>query len=382
MLREKRGERRAQLYRCRRPRAGRARRERGGVLAFPIPAAAASCCAALWRPPQRGHDTPASRLPGPKTKPKRQPPQELQIALRGGRRLGPSGAVALAAARLPALSALHTNGDDVLLVLRAAPWAASLRDLKLDNDSDGSGGFVLQDQFVMDGPAALARLAASAAAGGLASLSLRGARVGQAGAAALAAGDLSSLRRLELGGNYALGEAGVIALADAPWIGGLTYLGLSDCGIDDAAAEALAALPLGSLRALDLSRARGASPRALRGLAAAPWAPRLAGLDLSGSRGVGADPQAWRELSAAPLRALLVLGLADAGLCGRGALELAAAEWLGGLRRLHLGDASYEVLWALRAVPSVAAGGSGTGSGGLLHVVSCCSERSSDWDDL
>ena len=115
-------------------------------------------------------------------------------------------------------------------------------------------------------------------------------------------------------------------LGEASWLGGLAYLGLSDCGLADGAVAVLAALPLRALRALDLSHARAATPRALRALAHVPWAPQLVRLDLSGCSGAGRDPAAWAELAAAPLRSLLVLRIEGAGLCAAGARALRAAE--------------------------------------------------------
>jgi uncharacterized protein (TIGR02996 family) len=135
----------------------------------------------------------------------------------GDNHLGPTGAAALAAARLPLLRTLRLQ--------RTGLRAEGVREL-------GAAGF----------------------AGGLRSLSLGGNHLGPAAAAALAASPtLAGLRVLDLADNR-LGDRGAEALAESPHLANLALLDVSENGIEARGLVALAASPhLGGLIHLNLS---------------------------------------------------------------------------------------------------------------------------------
>lgn len=116
---------------------------------------------------------------------------------------------------------------------------------------------------------------------------------------------LATLRRLDLAGNR-IGANGVRALAQSEHLGGLRELGLS---ANDPGSDGLASLT------------------------AAPWLRNLTALELA-ENGIGAD--AVQALATAPLDAIDGLDLSRNPLGGRGAAELARADFVPRLGRLAL----------------------------------------------
>jgi uncharacterized protein (TIGR02996 family) len=155
----------------------------------------------------------------------------------------------------------------------------------------------------------------------------------------------ANLAALDLGG-HPLQPADLQRLFAAA--GGRTFvrLGLAGCGLDAAAAEALAAIPFGGLTALDLRRNR-LGPDGLRALAEAPGLASLTALRLGWNdvRDTGA-----KALAASPhLTRLTALDLSHNNIGGPGLRALAASPNLAGLRELDLsanyvGPSSVEAL--------------------------------------
>jgi hypothetical protein len=166
--------------------------------------------------------------------------------------IGERGALALAnAATLSQLEALRLGhnplGDDGARALVTSPFLARVRVLEL------SGGIGDDERLT----AALGRAMIDAPmAGNLEVLDLSRAALGSEGVQALAAAPLTRLRQLNLHGN-AIGDAGVIALADSAALAALRWLDLSDNALGDDGALALARSPhLAALEWLQLGRAK------------------------------------------------------------------------------------------------------------------------------
>ncbi|KAI8467370.1 MAG: hypothetical protein J3K34DRAFT_523766 [Monoraphidium minutum] len=184
-------------------------------------------------------------------------------------------------------------------------------------------------------------------------LSLRGNRLRDAGAAALAAAALPALSRLSLAGNHVTAR-GAAALAGAAWAPQLEELDLcANPLIGDAGAAALAAAPLRPAR-LALARA-GLTDAALAALAGAGWARGLRELSLANNRDLGRAAAPWDALAAAPLGGLRRLDLrACCGLGAGAAAALGRAGWAGGVEELLIAGVSLPALSALRRSPAFA----------------------------
>ncbi len=156
---------------------------------------------------------------------------------------------------------------------------------------------------------------------------------------------LTNLAALDLGG-HPLQPGDLQRLFAGAGGGGFVRLGLADCGLDGAAAEALTAIPFGVLTALDLRRNR-LGPDGLRVLAEAPGLTSLTVLRLGWNdvRDTGA-----KALAASPhLTRLTALDLSHNNIGGPGLRALAASPNLAGLRELDLsanyvGPSSVEAL--------------------------------------
>jgi uncharacterized protein (TIGR02996 family) len=279
--------------------------------------------------------------------------------------LGLLGARALASVRLDSLTELVLDGNGLgdagAAALADAPWLGGLRTLGLAGDALGAAG--VQALLSGPGPAGLEALDLSLNRG-----------LGDAGLRALAdARCLQRLTTLKLQhlydpnripyGRSVLGEAGVGALADSPYLGSLARLDLSsNLGLDAGVLWALAhAVGLPSLRALDLCVCRldpndPAAPAAVafRDLLYSPLMERLTSLRLDGNplglRGaaiVASSPQ---------VRGLTYLGLSQTSLGDVGLRSLAASPNLTALEELDLrynyvGNAGAQALAASPHLP-------------------------------
>lgn len=135
-----------------------------------------------------------------------------------------------------------------------APWHEGVERLVQAIAPGGITSLILSGCQIGDVGASL--LARSEAVGRLVALELQRNQITARGAADLAAAELPSLERLELGENL-LGGAGAEALAGADGLQQLAVLDLSANQIDAAGASALArAEHLGALKRLDLSHNR------------------------------------------------------------------------------------------------------------------------------
>lgn len=148
---------------------------------------------------------------------------------------------------------------------------------------------------------------------------------------------LSRLRRLALhsccwSGGSALADASVGAMLKAQ-LDCLEELQLSCNSLGDAAACALAAAALPSLKRLSLGGNLNVTPHGVQVVATAPWATRLEALSVAGIC-MGTDGLV--ALSEAQLPSLRTLNLDATRPNAEGMTQLLAAPWLGGLTRLIL----------------------------------------------
>jgi uncharacterized protein (TIGR02996 family) len=170
----------------------------------------------------------------------------------------------------------------------------------------------------------------------LTSLSLERCRLGDEGAAILAADQrVAGLTALDLSDN-GISAHGLRALAESPHLGRLRALRLSYNRVGDSGAQALAQSPfLTGLHTLDLA-GNGVGGGGVPALAQAPGLAGLRDLDLSGSF-IG--PTNVRALADSPnARGLTRLMLADARIDTEAVRLLAGAAGLGRLRELDLGE--------------------------------------------
>ncbi|KAI8473901.1 MAG: hypothetical protein J3K34DRAFT_466156 [Monoraphidium minutum] len=208
---------------------------------LPAPAAGAAAGGASWR-------VALTRL------------RRLTLRHLGPPPLGARDGAALAAAHAPALTRLELagwGGDAVAALLAAAPWAAGLEEISLDECCRGAdrigtlGGF---GGFGYGGTRPRASRAAAALAAAplprLRALRAAACRLEPDDAATLAAAPWApQLTSLDLSRNY-LGHAGLLALANGP-LEALDELTLCNIGLDAAGMAQLAAAPWAdSLRAL------------------------------------------------------------------------------------------------------------------------------------
>ncbi len=191
--------------------------------------------------------------------------------------IGAAGCAALAAeAALPALLRLDLDfnsvGDD--------GWLAMVRSGKLARFTE------LRLQKCLLGDASALPMFSRGRLDALATLDLSHNQLSAASAGALAAAAPAALRALWLYGNP-IGDAGAIALAEAPWTRQLVELNLELTGLTDAGAAALVRSPyLGELRRLACSLQKPAlSPSTLEALRARfgerLWRPQIGNLRAS-----------------------------------------------------------------------------------------------------
>jgi uncharacterized protein (TIGR02996 family) len=149
----------------------------------------------------------------------------------------------------------------------------------------------------------------------------------------LASVDWQGLEVLDLGCNE-LGPVAARHLAGAPQLASLRSLSLSASDLGERGARALARSPyLGQLRVLDINFYKKPRHKGIEALAAAPWLPNLARLELCGT------PMGTREiqaLAAAPLTGLRWLDLDGTRMRDAQVRALLRAPWLSGLTHLGL----------------------------------------------
>jgi uncharacterized protein (TIGR02996 family) len=206
--------------------------------------------------------------------------------------------------------------------LAAAPMLSTVRELDLDRTIDDRElEVLLRSPHLL--PLRKLRLVENG-------LTTRAAR-------ALAAVDWQGLEVLDLGCNE-LGAVAARHLAGAPQLASLRSLSLSASDLGERGARALARSPyLGQLRVLDINFYKKPRHKGIEALAAAPWLPNLARLELGGT------PMGTREvaaLAAAPLTGLRWLDLGGARMRDAQARALLRAPWLSGLTHLVLRDNS------------------------------------------
>jgi hypothetical protein len=305
------------------------------------------------------------------------PPSQQELTLRG---LGDAEIAALAALELPSLTSLRLAGSPLAAAacgaLAAAPWWGRLRALSLNDcglgaaearalfcggpgrggaEAAAAGGGAEAAQAGGGAEAAQAGGGCGGGGGGcvaarLEDLSLRGNRLRDDGAAALASAPLPSLRRLCLASNHA-GARGVGALARARWAAALEELDLgSNPLVLDSGVAALAAAPLPLLRRVGLVHT-GLSDDALPLLAAAPWMCGVTELGLAYNKALGRRADAWAALAARPLRVRRLDLRAATALGAEAEAALGGAAWLAGVEELLVGGVNLCALSALKRSP-------------------------------
>jgi uncharacterized protein (TIGR02996 family) len=232
----------------------------------------------------------------------------------------------LALPYLGRLSCLHfVNVRECLTVVRAlanATHLSRLSSLWLENANLGDEG--------------LAILASCPHLAGLTELHVERNSITTEGVRALTRSPhLTRLRHLYLGGNPAVGAAGVYLLAAWPVLAGLDTLDVACCGLGDEGTAAVAAVPFEGLTRLYLGY-NGVGRDGCSALVRADGLSRLRTLDLSRNPIEGGDVG---RLAVAPLAGeLRLLNLSSTGL-GDGAVEaLAGSRRLEKLAGLLIGD--------------------------------------------
>jgi hypothetical protein len=246
----------------------------------------------------------------------------------GGIILGEAEAEALAEADLPLLRELHVAPQQAteaaLSRLGRSPIAHRLRALSLQSY------WMERSRLAPDGAAALA----AGSWDELRNLNLRGNRIGDAGAEALAGAEwISRLTLLDVQTNE-IGPRGLQALLAGPRAVpvGCIHLGSNPIG-DEGAAVVAAAPTLAAVNSLTLSHC-GIGPEGAAALSSSAGVAHLAMLNLMNNR-IG-DPGAEALARSPHLRGLRELYLSDNGIGDAGARALATSPHFSGLKNLAL----------------------------------------------